>query len=45
MWSQKAMTRMSNELMLLGVATLVLLTVQKDIAKICGDAPFWSTAA
>ena len=34
--SQTAMSHMSNELMLLGVATLVLLALQKDISKICG---------
>ena len=33
------MTCMSNELMLLGVATLILLTLQKDIAKMCGEQP------
>ena len=31
-----AMDRMKNELMLLGVATLILLSFEQDIQRICG---------
>lgn len=30
------MDRMKNELMLLGVATLILLSFEQDIQRICG---------
>ena len=33
--AQAAMNNMTNELMLLGVATLILLAFQKDIGHIC----------
>ena len=34
------MDRMKNELMLLGVATLILLSFEQDIQRICG-APLY----
>ena len=36
--SQAAMNNMTNELMLLGVATLLLLAFQKDIGRVCSKS-------
>ena len=33
--SQAAMNNMTNEIMLLGVATLILSAVERDVGKIC----------
>lgn len=36
---QAAMNNMTNEIMLLGVATLILSAVQNDVGKICSAFP------
>jgi hypothetical protein len=35
------MNGMTNELMLMGLATLILLLFQKDINRVCGAHPVW----